>query len=173
MVHRKISVFFSSLAVLIYCLMISPNVYAEKNVLLGYLPDASEFKGWKRSGSPKQVSGMELFAVINGGAELYLRHGCTHALFATYQTLSGQFMDVNVFEMKDRPSAENLFMEKTDPGGESVSIGDQALFEGYYLNFRKANLQVTISGSDPDKTSREEVMALAGAIAARMQHLKQ
>ncbi len=171
MINKRISFFVSCLAIVFYGLLLTPSIFAEQNAILGFVPDASEFNGWKWSSSPKQVNGMELFAVINGEAERYLRHGCLRAVFATYQLPSGQFMDISVFEMKDKTSAENLFNEKVELTGEALPIGDQAIFEGYYLNFHQSNFQVTISGSDPSKTSRKEVVAVAEKIFGRMKEL--
>jgi len=169
---KRINVFVSCLAVIFCCLLFTSDIQSEQQAILGFIPEASEFKGWKWASSPKLVNGMELFAVINGEAERYLRHGCIRSVFVTYQTPSGQFLDVGIFEMKNRNAAKRILNEKVEVSGEALPIGDQAIFEGYYLNFRRANFQVTISGSDPDKTSRKEVIAVAEKIAARMKNLR-
>ena len=134
--YRNIS---AVLTIFLYLFISAPGVRSDPATLLTHFPDASEMKHWEWSSSPQQFELMQLFAVINGEAERYMRHGCIRAAFGTYKTSDGLFVDVQLFLMKDRRSAKRVFEEKSDPGGEHLPIGEEAIFEGYYLNFRSGD----------------------------------
>ncbi len=143
------------------------DICAEEPSILNYLPGNSEIEGWKLLGSPQHSAGTELFSAINGEAELYFRFGFKRAVLTTYQTKSGQSVNVDLFEMKDNTAAKNVFSAKTD-SGKKISLGDAAILESYYLNFYLKNFQVTIAGTVPDKTDQQELLTIAKAIAAKI-----
>ena len=70
--------------------------------------------------------------------------------------------------MKDNTAAKNVLTAKTDDSGKKISLGDAAILESYYLNFYLKNFQVTISGTSPDTTDKEELLVIAKAIAAKI-----
>lgn len=158
----------SLLAVFILIFSTTAAINADQDNIVRFLPEASEFQGWKWSGEPRQFELMQLFAVINGEAERYMRHGCLRAAFATYRTPDGLFVDVQVFKMKDGNSAKGVFDEKSDKSGERLSLGDEAIFEGYYLNLRTGDYLVTVSGSDPEQTTRNDIIPVARSISKKI-----
>ncbi len=50
----------------------------------------------------------------------------------------------------------------------TLAIGQEGRLEDYYLNFWKGNLQVTLIGQDAEEATVQGVVALAGAVAARI-----
>ncbi len=144
------------------------EIRAGEPSILSYLPADSDLKGWKLLGTPRQAAGTDLFSAINGEAELYFRFGFKRAVLATFQTKSGQMMNVDLFEMKDNTAAKNVFKAKTGDSGEKISLGDSAILDSYYLNFYLKNFQITISGTSPDKTEKQELLAIAKAIVGKI-----
>jgi len=125
-------------------------------------------EGWSVAEPPRIARGPELFTVINGGAELYLRLGFDQALFASYRSDTGRAINLEIYRMKTPALAGEVYTQKTGVGGRKMDFGAAALFEDYYLNFYKGSYQVTVSGYGTDKQTAAGIFALAGSIDARL-----
>jgi hypothetical protein len=152
-------------------LMIYSKLAADEAPKTNYLPDLSNLKGWKMVGRPQVAEGMDLFAIINGEATLYTSRGFKRAELASYLSATGREIFVQVFKMKDPSAAKEVFELKAGQG-KNLNIGDAAILESYYLNFRKAVFQVTVSGAIPDKTDNFELETLAKEIASKISNRK-
>lgn len=155
------------IGLVLYTLIICSNIAADQAIKTHYLPDLSKLKGWKTVGTPQVAEGMDLFAIINGEATLYTSHGFKRAEFATYLSAAGKEIFVQVFEMNDPSGAKDVYDIKSGEG-KSLNIGDEAVLESYYLNFRKARFQITVSGAVPDKTDKKELEMLAKEIMLKI-----
>ncbi|MCP3952882.1 MAG: hypothetical protein GY697_11795, partial [Desulfobacterales bacterium] len=133
-------------------------------VLTGYAGDAESVadendfvaltappEGWVTLESPRTAAGNQLFTVINGGAELYVRLGFTRAVFASYRSPAGKSINLEIYQMKTPALARKVYTRKVGPGGRAMDFGEAALFEDYYLNFYRGSYQVTVSGYGTDK----------------------
>ncbi|NTU74630.1 MAG: hypothetical protein HGA86_00715, partial [Anaerolineaceae bacterium] len=136
--------------------------------LSGYLPASGEVAGWKLSEAPKNYRGDELFAMIDGGADIYHEYGFTQVLRAEYLNARGKSIKLEIYEMESPAAAYGIYTFKTDDGGRALAIGREALLEDYYLNFWKGNLLVTVIGSDSEEESVQGVVALAKAVDAHI-----
>ena len=157
----------TKIGLLLYTLIICSNITAEQAPKTTYLPELSNLKGWKIVGKPQVAEGMELFAIINGEATLYTSHGFKRAELATYLSAAGKEIFVQVFEMNDPSAAKEVYDIKSGEG-KGLNIGDEAVLESYYLNFRKARFQVTVSGAIPEKTDKKELGLLAKEIILKI-----
>ncbi len=129
---------------------------------------AVEIDGWHQEAEAEIFVGDSLFELINGGAEVYHRFGFVQALAAQYADAAGRSIALEVFEMKDVAGAQSIYADKTGESGEPLAIGDEAAGEDYYLNFRSGRFLVTITGFDGDPETREGILLLARAVAARL-----
>ncbi len=125
-------------------------------------------EGWIVLEPPMTAMGNQLFTVINGGAELYLRLGFRRAVFASYQSPAGKHINLEIYQMKTPALAREVYSQKAGAGGRAADFGEAALFEDYYLNFYKGSYQVTVSGYGADKQTAAGIFAIAGSIAARL-----
>jgi hypothetical protein len=160
------------IGLLLYTLIICSNIAGDQLAKTHYLPDLSNLKGWKMVGEPQVAEGMEnLFAIINGEAVLYTSRGFKRAQLATYLSTTGKEIYVQVFEMNDPSAAKEVYDIKSGEG-KGLNIGDEAVLESYYLNFRKTRFQITISGAIPDKTDKAELEVLAREIDLKLSDRK-
>lgn len=136
--------------------------------LLLLIPSESQFPGWKTDGAPETAEGQDLFLLINGGAEMYLEAGFARAVLATYKGGGGKTINLEVFEMASPESAGKIHEKKTGNKGKKLPIGDDAVLEDYYLNFRSGRFQVTISGHDSEEGTRMVLMKMARIVAERI-----
>jgi len=124
--------------------------------------------GWTVAEPPRAAQGHELFTVINGGAELYVRLGFSRAVFASYQNPAGKSINLEIYQMNTSQLAHEVYTHKVGDRGRPADFGAAAFFEDYYLNFYKGPYQVTISGYDTDKQTVEGIFALAGLVDQRL-----
>ncbi len=136
--------------------------------LLGLIPSESQLPGWKADGAPETAEGQDLFLLINGGAEMYLEAGFARAVLATYKGGGGKTINLEVFEMVSPESAGKIHEKKMGNRGTKLPIGDDAVLEDYYLNFRAGRFQVTISGHDSEEGTRMVLMEMARIVAERI-----
>ena len=164
--------FIVSGLVLLYCLMLVPTVSAgdakatADAVDLSALTEAPE--GWIVLEPPQTVAGNQLFTVINGGAELYVRLGFTRAVFAAYQSPAGKSINLEIYQMQTPALAREVYSQKVGEGGRAADFGTAARFEEYYLNFYRGSYQVTVSGYGADKQTAAGIFAIAGSVDARL-----
>lgn len=134
--------------------------------LARFLPDAD---GWRPTGPPRTAADPEtLFALINGGAERYIRLGFRSAVFQTYATAEGQRYAVEIIGMTDPGAASEIHRLKAD-GGAPAAIGDEGKIMDYYLIFRKGRLCVTLTAHDVGSPDLEAVERMAREIEHKME----
>jgi hypothetical protein len=112
-----------------------------------FLPDTANCPWAVAEDEPVVAQGSELFGIINGGAELYIKHGYKQALFQEYQAGSGKTINIEIFEMPSPEKADSLFGDKGGGKGNLLEIGDKAVLKEYYCMFRKGPYLVTITSS--------------------------
>ena len=128
------------------------------------LPAEDKLKGWKTVGPAKIFRGKDLFVYMNGGAEEYLPHGFKQLLAQKYSNENNKTITLELFEMENSAGAEKVFVSKTDEPGRRMNIGDEAVLEEYYLNFREKQFLVTLTGSDPEKEIIDGLLTIARGI---------
>jgi hypothetical protein len=136
--------------------------------LSSLLPSEKELGEWALIEAPRHAQGDQLFALINGGAELYLKLGFQRAIIADYANKSDQSVSLEIYEMNDPEAASKLYEKKAGTEGKSVSLGDAAMFAHYYLNFRLGKFQVTVTGSDTEKETMDGLMAIARIVEGNL-----
>jgi len=140
-----------------------------KDALFRLLPPESKLQGWKLDESPQMAEGLELFLLINGGGEIYIQEGFKRAILATYSNAKGRVINLEIFEMKSPESAQSIHKKKIGKQGKKVPIGEDAMLEEYYVNFRQGSFQVTLSGDDSKEETVKMLLDLALMVAKRIQ----
>jgi hypothetical protein len=129
------------------------------------LPADNEVVGWIRSGTPQNYRGEKLFEMIDGGAEMYHEYGFSQVLRADYENKNGHTITLELYEMADSAAAFGIYSSNSGNSGQSVAIGQEAILSGYYLNFWKGQLFVTVIGSDSDPATIQGLLNLARMVA--------
>jgi len=132
-----------------------------------YLPAPDTLKGWKPVDPPQKFAGKDLYAYMNGGAGLYLSHGFKQLLAQKYTNQNNKTITLELFEMESPSAASEMYGLKTSDDGIPSEIGDEALLEDYYLNVRKKNFLVTLTGTDSEKETIDGLIAIAKMVDER------
>ncbi len=158
---------FRFLIVLLLPFLFSISVRAEDN-LLRLLPPESSLQGWKLDATPETAQGIELYQLINGGAEIYMQAGFKRAILASYGNEKGKMINLEIFEMASPQSALKIHQKKIGPKGKKVSVVVDAVLEDYYLNFHRGPFQVTLSGYDAEQKTVQMLLDMARMVAQRI-----
>lgn len=140
----------------------------ESHPFLGLLPQEGDAGTWKPEDEPQHVEGEDLFALINGGAEIYHEYGFTQAVVQSYIDDQDRSLNLEIYEMKDPSSAYGIYTLKRGTTGESLEIGDEALLQDYYLNVWKGNVLITVVGFDTEMETRKGLEVLAKSVAGEV-----
>ena len=147
--------------------MFSISVRAEDN-LRRLLPPESSLQGWKLDATPETAQGIELYKLINGGAEIYMQSGFKRAIFASYGDAEGKIINLEIYEMASIKSALEIHQKKISPEGRKIDIGADAVLEDYYLNFQRGPFQVTLSEYDAGQKTVPKLLDMARMVAQRI-----
>jgi len=128
------------------------------------LPAPEKLKGWEAVGPPQKFSGDDLFVYMNGGAGKYLSHGFKQLTAQEYRNKNKKNITLELFEMKNHSGAQEMYAAKSGKSGKRVAIGDEALLEEYYLNFRKKHFLVTLTGADAEKETVDGLLTIARGV---------
>ena len=139
-----------------------------KESLLALLPGASELGGWQPEAPPHQVAGEDLFSLINGGAEIFLKAGFSRAVSQAYIQAGRQSIQLEIYEMTGPEAARAVFGQKAKGNGQPVTLGVQGVDGEYYLIFWQDRFLVTVSGPDATPEIQATLMRFSRAIEARI-----
>lgn len=155
------------LTVLIFYRAIIQPLFAEPSIQ-SYLPDCEVLDQLEQVGTPLSAKGHVLFSLINGEAEIYHEYGFSEAIIASYKMGSSKFFDLQIYRMKDSVSAYGIYSFKTGNSGNKLKLGNEGLFEHYYLTFWKGDYQVSVSGGSPYPELETELLAIATNVADKI-----
>lgn len=157
--------FLTILWVILACIWSGQTSASDLSFLV---PAAGDLSDWAPVGKSEQFEGLDLYELINGGAEVYHEYGFRRVLAQEYGDEEQRFIALEIYEMDDPAAAFGIYSFRTGPKGEPVSIGTEALLAGHYLNIWKGRFLLTLSGVDPDEATREGLVGIGKAVADRI-----
>jgi len=132
------------------------------------LPAEAQAPGWSRDGLAQEFAGQDLYAYMDGGAEIYQEYGFVRAIVQDYSSGKGRSISLEIFEMETPAAAYGIFTLKRSGKGKAVGPGGTAELEDYYLNLWKGRYLVTLTGFDGEPETVAGLLALARAVEARI-----
>lgn len=130
-----------------------------------------ELSSWKPKGAHETYRKKDLFEYINGGADIYHEFGFNAVWVQTYENSQEERINLDIYEMEDSCAAYGIYTFKRDRDGVAKDLGQGGTKEGYYLNFWKGNLLVTLTGLDDSQSIGQGLEAIAGAVDKRIKTL--
>ena len=132
------------------------------------LPGAADTRPWVPDGPAQVAEGQDLFALINGGAELFLRYGFERAAVQSYNLGGGRQIQVEVYQMRTPDGAAEVFTRRVGPGDLPLTIGDSGVRGEYYVLFRRGCFFVTVAAGDTNPDAKAAVLRIARAVEKRI-----
>jgi hypothetical protein len=141
---------------------------APDRAILVLLPGPEEVRPWVPDGPAQFAAGQELFALIDGGAELFLRHGFERAAVQSYSLASDRHIQVEIYMMQSTDGAVEVFARKSGPGELPLALGDAGAAGEYYVIFRRGRFLVSVAAGDATTDAKATILRIARAIENRI-----
>jgi hypothetical protein len=136
--------------------------------LRAVLPDADAVLDWSADGEAQEFVDEDLYAYIDGGAEIYQEYGFSRVVVQDFKSQGGKSVSVEIFEMADPAAAYGIFTFKRSGHGKIVPLGSGAELEDYYLNLWHGRYLATLTGFDASAQTIAGLLAIAGAFDKKL-----
>jgi hypothetical protein len=159
--------FFSRIVFVIFVGTFCTSILLTQNQqsdITSLLPDSTELGLWHPSDSIRVFNGEELYAFIDGGADIYFEYGFRRVVAAEYQNNNRIFVRLEIYEMADTAAAYGMFSINSGVEGKTVKIGNGGMLNEYYLIFWKDKFLTFISSDDTTGGTLEAILAIAESI---------
>jgi hypothetical protein len=121
---------------------------------------------WRARAAPLVYQGTELYTYMDGGAEIYIEYGFERLESQSYERGADEIA-VELYRLRD--DAFGLLTFLRSPRCETPSLGDVACLAGHYLLFAKGPYLCAVTAQAQFQGSREALLKVGGAIAARLE----
>jgi len=132
------------------------------------LPRAGDIAGWAPDGPPQAAQGQELFALINGGAELFLQAGFERAATQAYRGDGDRRVELEIYRMLTPQAAAAVFGKKVVGGEPRIPLGAGGSRGEYYVIFWQDRFLVTVTGSDATQEMMRVVERMARLVEEKL-----
>jgi len=128
------------------------------------LPSESDLQSWRPNGTIQRYQGDDLFAYIDGGAEIYNEYGFRRVAVRDYAGPAGKTLTLELYEMSDAGAAFGITSFKVSGKGRPAGVGRDSQLDDYYLNFWKGPYHVTLTGLDGAPETIAGLLEVARAV---------
>jgi hypothetical protein len=131
--------------------------------LVSLLPGDGAMPGWKRQGETLLFAGAELYRHIDGGAELYQRHGFARVAVQDYARGALE-LRAEIYLMSEPAGAAAVFAELAEGLETRRDYGTACLLDDYQVLFQRGAYCVALTAYESGPETRAALAALAGII---------
>jgi hypothetical protein len=142
--------------------------FTQNQNILTYLPVTCEYAGWDQEDSARVFAGEELFALIDGGADIYLEYGFRQVATIKYLNNHENSITIEIYEMSDASAAYGMFSLNTGTRGKKIQIGNEGMLFDYYMMFWKNTFLVFLTGADTTDETKSHILAMAASVDQRL-----
>ncbi len=138
--------------------------------LAALVPGSADAAGWNPDGPPRKYAGEDLYAYVNGGAEIFQEYGFVEVIVQDYLGRAGRTISLEIYEMKSPDSAYGIYSFRRSASGMDIEWepGSEAQLSDYYLNLWKGRYHATLTGFGEDAATREGLVGLGRAVSGKI-----
>ena len=122
--------------------------------------------GWTVEAEDRIFDKKTIFDYIDGAGEMYLSYNMKNCLSRRFRSKNGPAIMLDIFDMGSSEDAFGVFTYEQD--GESLDIGQGALYRPGWLNFWKDRFSISIYAEEETPDAEKAVRELGKAIAERI-----
>jgi len=146
----------------------APAPVEPEHPLARIVPAPGELPGLDAREEIGTYTAENLYDLIDGGAEPFLRLGCRGAAAADLRFATGEGITVEAFDMATAEGAAAIWKEERGPQMRDVAAGDAGYGDDAALRFRKGATYVRLLAIPVTERSGRILEELAAAIAGRI-----
>ncbi len=148
-------------------LLLVVTAAAAADSLFTLLPGDDLPSGWARRGEARLFVGSELYRHINGGAELYHRHGFDRLAVQDYAD-GGHEVRVEIYRMNGAAGALAVFAEMTEGLNVEQRYGTACVLDDFQVMFLRGASLVSLTTYEKSAAAATAMAALATEIDAAL-----
>jgi len=133
-----------------------------------YLPDPARLDQWQPDRKPRVYEGEDLYAFINGGAEIYHEYGFERVIVQDYIKGRGR-ITLEIYEMAQPEAAFGIWSLKKGSEGRPLKVSGSGVLVDYYANVWKGPFLFTLTGFDQSEETIAGLEAIAHAVDAMIE----
>lgn len=157
-VHVRLATFMLAFSLISF---IFDKSYADPLRLLGQnLPNRVMI--WTAEEEDRFFDKVTIFDYINGAGEVYLSYNMQNCLSRLYTASEGPAINMDIFDMGSSEDAYGVFSHDQD--GESIDMGQDALYRPGWLSFWKDRFFVSIYADEETVEANRAVKELGRAV---------
>ena len=157
--------FFTALFTVHSVIFMIPGSQAEPlHILQSALP--GRINGWSVESEDRFYDPETIFEYINGAGEVYRAYNMRTCLSRRYTAPNGPSIVLDIFLMGASEDAFGVFTHDQD--GESLDLGQGALYRPGWLSFWKDRYFVSIYAEEETPASKKALRELGKAVASRI-----
>ncbi len=133
--------------------------------VLSILPDSRDLPHWQVHPDHTIYQGEELFAFMNGGAELYLEYGFGKLLVAGYQNRYKDDIQLELYRMESDKAAYGVFTVLTSNMEVNGKIDQKSVMDDGRLYFWKDRFLGVIYSLEQNRRTWQSIHELANSVS--------
>ena len=140
----------------------------QRDSLAALLPPSGAIPGWSRTDSARIYGGKNLYAFIDGGADLFFEYGFRQVAAAEYFEEGNASVNLEIYQMDDAGAAFGIWSIRSGEEATPVDIGQGGRAHPYYIMFWKGQYYVSLAASDSSTVCRKGMEAIARVVDRRI-----
>ena len=128
----------------------------------------SEFDGYQKMGEVEIYNPNNLYDIIDGAADSYLKYDFKELSLMRYKGETDQFFQIEVYMHSNDVAAFGIYSNERPSNGKWIDVGAQGYYESKILNFYKGKYYVKIMGYRIDNID-EFFVSVAKNIADKLE----
>ncbi len=133
-----------------------------------YLPDPDRLGDWRPAGDPRVFEGDDLYAFINGGAEIYHEYGFERVVVQGFSGDEGGRITLEIYEMDSHAAAYGIWSTKRGSEGRPLALGGGGVMYDYYAYLWKGPFLITLTAFDERQKTVDGLKVIASAVDAAL-----
>lgn len=144
-------------------LCLTTTLAAQDSELKFMFPVASDLSGWAKTGEVNNYGPDDLFALINGGADIFLEYGFEEVYTENYLN-DGNTIRAEIYKMSSDSAAFGIFSSKRAGEYNIENLPHTAISSDYYYSFWKSNYYIIVTAYQNNELSQQGIEEVAKLI---------
>lgn len=127
-----------------------------------------EIEGYQKNGDIEIYNPDNLYDIINGAADSYLKYDFEELSLVTYKGDADQFLKIEIYRHSNNANAFGIYSNERPLKGNWLDVGAQGYYESKILNFYKGQYYIKLMGYKIDNID-ELLLSVAKMVAENME----